>query len=78
MFCFLRLRDAIAALVVIRLILQFLVQAVGLIVFRVTHPEVVRPFRMWLYPLPALVAIAGFLLFCSDEKTGRRRCVTRC
>jgi APA family basic amino acid/polyamine antiporter len=20
-----------------------------------------RPFRMWLYPLPALVAIAGFL-----------------
>ncbi len=60
-FCFLRLRDAIAALVVIRLILQFLVQAVGLIVFRITHPEVVRPFRMWLYPMPALLAIAGFL-----------------
>jgi APA family basic amino acid/polyamine antiporter len=60
-FCFLRLRDAIAALVVIRLILQFLVQAVGLIVFRITRPEVVRPFRMWLYPAPALVAIAGFL-----------------
>src|SRR5208283_960849 len=32
-FCFLRLRDAIAALVVIRLILQFLVQAIGLMVF---------------------------------------------
>jgi len=60
-FCFLRLRDAIAALVVIRLILQFLVQAVGVIVFRVTRPEAVRPFRMWLYPLPALLAIAGFL-----------------
>ncbi len=60
-FCFLRLRDAIAALVVIRLVLQFLVQAVGLIVFRITRPEVVRPFRMWLYPLPALLAIAGFL-----------------
>ena len=30
-FCFLRLKDAIAALVVIRLILQFLVQAVGVI-----------------------------------------------
>jgi basic amino acid/polyamine antiporter, APA family len=60
-FCFLRLKDAIAALVVIRLVLQFLVQAVGLIVFRITHPEAPRPFRMWLYPLPALVAIAGFL-----------------
>ncbi len=31
-FCFLRLKDAIAALVVIRIIIQFLVQAVGLIV----------------------------------------------
>src|ERR1700730_11079022 len=60
-FCFLRLKDAIAALVVIRLVLQFLVQAVGLIVFRITRPEVKRPFRMWLYPVPALVAIAGFL-----------------
>jgi amino acid transporter len=60
-FCFLRLRDAIAALVVIRLILQFLVQAVGLMVFRVTRPDIARPFRMWLYPAPALVAIAGFL-----------------
>ncbi len=60
-FCFLRLRDAIAALVVIRLILQFLVQAFGVILFRVTRPHIARPFRMWLYPLPALVAIAGFL-----------------
>jgi amino acid transporter len=60
-FCFLRLKDAIAALVVIRLILQFLVQAIGLMVFRVTRPDIVRPFRMWLYPVPALVAIAGFI-----------------
>lgn len=60
-FCFLRLRDAIAALVVIRLILQFLVQAVGLIVLRIRRPELPRPFRMWLYPLPAIVASAGFL-----------------
>src|SRR5271157_4100762 len=67
-FCFLRLRDAIAALVVIRLVLQFLVQAVGLIVFRVTRPEVARPFRMWLYPLPALVAIAGFLFILFNRQ----------
>src|SRR5580693_5042087 len=60
-FCFLRLKDAIAALVVIRLILQFLVQAVGSIVLRIRQPELPRPFRMWLYPLPALLASAGFL-----------------
>jgi basic amino acid/polyamine antiporter, APA family len=67
-FCFLRLRDAIAALVVIRLVLQFLVQAVGVIVFRVTRPEVARPFRMWLYPVPALVAIAGFLFILFNRE----------
>jgi len=60
-FCFLRLKDAIAALVVIRIIVQFLVQAVGLIVLRIQRPEMPRPFRMWLYPLPALLASGGFL-----------------
>jgi basic amino acid/polyamine antiporter, APA family len=60
-FCFLRLQDAIAALVVIRIVVQFLVQAVGLIVLRILQPEMPRPFRMWLYPLPALAASAGFL-----------------
>jgi APA family basic amino acid/polyamine antiporter len=67
-FCFLRLRDAIAALVVIRIVLQFLVQAIGLIVFRVTRPEIERPFRMWLYPLPALAAIAGFLFILFNRQ----------
>jgi len=60
-FCFLRLKDAIAALVVIRLILQFLVQAVGLIVLRMRRRDLPRPFRMWLYPVPAILATAGFL-----------------
>ena len=34
LFCFLRLADVIAALVVIRILLQFIVQAVGVIVLR--------------------------------------------
>jgi APA family basic amino acid/polyamine antiporter len=61
LFCFLRLKDAIAALVVIRILLQFIVQAVGVIVLRLRQPDLPRPFRMWLYPLPALLAICGFL-----------------
>ena len=59
--CFLRLADVIAALVVIRIMVQFLVQAIGLIVLRVRRPDLPRPFRMWLYPLPALLASAGFI-----------------
>jgi amino acid transporter len=60
-FCLLRLADVIAALVVIRIVIQFLVQAVGLLILRTRRPEAPRPFRMWLYPLPAAIAIAGFL-----------------
>ena len=67
-FCFLRLKDAIAALVVIRIIIQFLVQAVGLIVLRIRRPEMPRPFRMWLYPLPALIACAGFLFILFNRQ----------
>ncbi len=61
LFCFLSLADVIAGLVVIRIMLQFLVQAIGLIVLRIRRPDLPRPFRMWLYPLPALAASVGFL-----------------
>jgi amino acid transporter len=69
LFCFLRLADIIAALVVIRILIQFLVQAVGLIVFRTTHPEAPRPFRMWFYPVPALLAIFGFTFILFKRPT---------
>jgi basic amino acid/polyamine antiporter, APA family len=59
--CFLRLADIIAALVVIRIMIQFLMQAIGVIVLRVRRPEMRRPFRMWLYPIPAVIAAAGFV-----------------
>lgn len=58
---FLSLADVIAALVVIRILLQFLLQAVGLIILRVRRPDLQRPFRMWLYPVPAIVAALGFI-----------------
>jgi amino acid transporter len=60
-FCFLRLADVIAALAVIRILLQFLLQSVGVIVLRIRQPKMKRPFRMWLYPLPAILASLGFL-----------------
>ena len=66
--CFLRLADLIAALVVIRIMLQFLVQAAGLLLLRATRPDFPRPFRMWLYPLPALLAMAGFIFVLVSRK----------
>ncbi len=61
LFCTLRLADVIAALVVIRIVIQFLTQTAGLIILRTRQPETPRPFRMWLYPIPAVVAFVGFL-----------------
>jgi amino acid transporter len=71
-FCFFSLSDVIAALVVLRILLQFLMQQVGVMVLRRTQPEMKRPFRVWLYPLPPLVAIAGFL-FILIKRTNFQR-----
>jgi len=59
-FCFFSLGDVIAALVVLRTVLQFGLQHVGVMVLRARRPEMPRPFRMGLYPLPPLLALAGF------------------
>jgi APA family basic amino acid/polyamine antiporter len=72
LFCLLRLADVIAALVVIRILLQFIVQAVGVMVLRHRQPDMPRPFRMWLYPLPALLAIAGFVFILVSRKNFQR------
>ena len=61
LFCFLKLADVVAALVVIRITIQFLAQIVGLLILRQTRPDFPRPFKMWLYPIPAILAIIGFL-----------------
>lgn len=60
-FCLFRLADLIAALVVIRIMMQFLLQVLGLLLLRARRPDFPRPFRMYLYPLPALLAGMGFL-----------------
>jgi len=71
-FCFLSLAEAIAALVVIRIVLQYVLQQVGVIVLRFKRPEMPRPFRIWLYPLPPLLALAGFF-FILISRPGARR-----
>ncbi len=60
-FCFFSLAEVIAALVVLRILVQFLLQHVGVMYLRRTQPGMPRPFRLWLYPVPPLIAIAGFV-----------------
>jgi len=60
-FCFFSLQQVITMLVVTRILLQFFLQQAGVMLLRVQRPELERPFRMPLYPLPPLVAMAGFV-----------------
>ena len=60
-FCFFSLQQVITMLVVTRILLQFFLQQVGVMVLRVQRPELERPFRIPLYPLPPLAAMAGFV-----------------
>ncbi len=60
LFCFFSLGEVIAALVVLRILVQFVAQHVGVLWMRRTQPARKRPFRMWLYPLPPLLALVGF------------------
>jgi len=34
---------------------------VGLVLLRRARPEMSRPYRMWLYPVPAVVAALGWI-----------------
>ena len=55
------LGTVIDALIVTRILVQFMGQIVGLILLRRHAPDMPRPYRMWLYPLPALVALLGWI-----------------
>ena len=60
-FCFFSLAQVITMLVITRILLQFFLQQVGVMLLRVRRPELARPFKMPLYPLPPLLAMAGFV-----------------
>jgi amino acid transporter len=50
----------IAALLTSRILVQFIGQIVALHYLRKHRTEIARPFRMWLYPLPSAIALAGW------------------
>ena len=61
------LPDVIGSLVATRILVQYLPQAIGLFVLRFREPELHRPFRMWLYPLPGVISIGGWLFVLSTS-----------
>ena len=58
---FVSLGVVIDALIATRILVQFVGQIGGLIYLRRTRPDMPRPYRMWLYPVPAIVALVGWI-----------------
>ncbi len=56
-----RLKEVISAILAMRILIQFVGQAVGILILRRKKPADFFPFKMWFYPLPALIAIIMWL-----------------
>ena len=65
---FFSLGTVIDALIVTRIVVQFMGQIVGLMLLRKHAPDMPRPYRMWLYPIPAVIALVGWIfVFATTE-----------
>jgi len=58
---FVSLGMVIDALVTMRILVQFIGQIGAVTLLRRRAPDMARPYRMWLYPLPSLVALLGWI-----------------
>jgi amino acid transporter len=58
---FLPLMTVIDALLVTRILVQFIGQIGAVMLLRRRAPQMARPYRIWLYPLPCFLALTGWL-----------------
>src|SRR5205823_1511022 len=68
--CALSLDAIIKALIIIQTMIQFMAQVVAVTLIRSYRPDIERPFRMWLYPLPSIVAFCGWLYILLSNGIG--------
>jgi len=64
----LTLGDAIKAIITMRVFTQFIAQAVGLVLLRRRIGAAAMPWRMWLYPIPVVLVIIGWLAIYASAK----------
>ena len=67
---FFSLGSVIDALIATRLVVQFMGQIGGVVLLRRRAPEMERPFRIWLYPVPLVIAFVGWLFIFSTTGAG--------
>jgi amino acid transporter len=67
-FCFFSLDAVIAAAVTVRIVVQFCGQILAVVYVRRHRPDITLPFRMWCYPVPAVLALAGWIFLLATSK----------
>ncbi|HJZ73200.1 MAG TPA: APC family permease [Vicinamibacterales bacterium] len=60
-FCFFTLGQLVNWLIQVQILLQFVWQCAAVMLLRRYRPDIPKPFRMWFYPLPAIVSLAMWL-----------------
>jgi amino acid transporter len=65
--CFLSLEALIKTLIVIQIVTQFAAQCMAVILIRRRRKDIALPFRMPLYPIPALIALAGWIFILASS-----------
>lgn len=55
------LGEVIGSLIAVRVLIQYLPQTIGFFLLRARAPKLERPFRMWLYPIPGIISLLGWL-----------------
>ncbi len=67
--CLLTLEQLIKELIILQILTQFAAQCVAVVLIRRRRKDIQRPFSMPLYPLPVLIALAGWLyILLSSER----------
>ena len=70
-FCFFSLGQIVSWLILVQIASQFVWQCAGVILLRRYRRDVPQPFVMWLYPIPALVALGLWIyVFASAPPAG--------
>lgn len=67
LFSFISLGVVIDALIAMRILVQFIGQLCAVILLRQQAPTMPRPYKLWLYPLPNLIAFFGWLFIFSTS-----------
>jgi amino acid transporter len=65
--CALSLKELINAIIVIQIVIQFIAQCIAVPLIRHCRKDIHLPFRMWLYPVPMILALLGWVIILATS-----------